>query len=149
MLPEPHSITRPQVALDVGLMQTGDFRNISHFETKMSGCIECTTTVYSFGRRILETRERRTPLRSRGQAFLYQFDLVQQFFTSFFNGSQMLDNAEEARLSIENLSILQVFEGTDAGRPVLACIAFEFLCGTGDVEAARLVKFGDVAPAAE
>ncbi|KAI8922083.1 hypothetical protein DFJ77DRAFT_436441 [Powellomyces hirtus] len=47
--------------LDLNLLQPGDFHNISVLETTRPRTVECTTTVYHFGQRILETKEIQYP----------------------------------------------------------------------------------------
>ncbi|KAJ3173166.1 hypothetical protein HDU88_004627 [Geranomyces variabilis] len=47
--------------LDLNMLQPGDFHNISVLETSRPRTVECTTTVYHFGQRILETKEVQYP----------------------------------------------------------------------------------------
>lgn len=95
--------------LDLNVTNFGDFKNISLFETKSIRTIECTTSVYSFGKRILETKELQQPQRCvKEDSYFYQFDFVRQFFTVFLNGFKFLECEDEAKVAIENLTIMQV-----------------------------------------
>ncbi|KAI9095552.1 hypothetical protein DFS34DRAFT_182628 [Phlyctochytrium arcticum] len=53
-----------KINLNLHHLRTGDFRNVSVFETTRARTIECTTTVYHFGQRILETKEIQYPVRN-------------------------------------------------------------------------------------
>ncbi|KAJ8331762.1 hypothetical protein BDV3_000749 [Batrachochytrium dendrobatidis] len=131
-----------RVDLDMFLLHHGEFKNILIFESKRTMQIECTTSVYSFGKRILETIQPQTPELSPVSTWLYQFDYVKEFFTAFLNGFQFLEGEEEARMAIENLSIMQTFEEVDVDtthRSLISCISYEFQCGgSGNVEMFRL-----------
>ncbi|KAI8820662.1 uncharacterized protein EV422DRAFT_58591 [Fimicolochytrium jonesii] len=50
-----------KVPLDLNLLLPGEFHNVSVLETNRPRTIECTTTVYHFGQRILETKEIQCP----------------------------------------------------------------------------------------
>ncbi|KAH9265488.1 hypothetical protein BASA83_011083 [Batrachochytrium salamandrivorans] len=112
-----------RVGLDMSLLNLGEFKNILLFEAKTYMTVECTTSVYSFGKRILETIEPQVPQSSSSDGFFYQFDYVRQFFTAFLNGFQFLDGVDEAQMAIENLSIMQMFEAIDfdSTRRTIAC----------------------------
>ncbi|KAJ1339117.1 hypothetical protein BSLG_006255 [Batrachochytrium salamandrivorans] len=133
-----------RVGLDMSLLNLGEFKNILLFEAKTYMTVECTTSVYSFGKRILETIEPQVPQSSSSDGFFYQFDYVRQFFTAFLNGFQFLDGVDEAQMAIENLSIMQMFEAIDfdSTRRTIACVMYEFQCGSGYVEMLRLVEGG-------
>jgi hypothetical protein len=69
--------------------------------------LECTTTVYSFGKRILETKQLQSGVEKSGK-FIYSFGFVNGFFTAFLSGFQYLSSECEALIAIQHLSILQV-----------------------------------------
>eukprot|EP00842_Homolaphlyctis_polyrhiza_P004451 jgi/Hompol1/5006/HPOL_000668-RA len=134
-----------KVNLDIDAAQTGDFKNISVYESKTERVLECTTSVYSFGKLILETRQVQTPWRRpQDGKYIFHADFVGQFFSAFLSGFQFLDHPDEARVAVENLAIMQTFEDVSDifDRRVLLCLAHEFTCGSGNVEIAQIRDFG-------
>ncbi|KAJ3089846.1 hypothetical protein HK102_005334 [Quaeritorhiza haematococci] len=110
------------------------FRSISLFESAQYRTIQATTTVYSFGKRILETKEIRYPTLSKGR-YLYHFDFVKQFFGTFFDGFKDLE-VHEIEVAVENISVMQTFEDMDAAPEpkLLSCLAYEFSVGDAETE---------------
>ncbi|KAJ3016723.1 hypothetical protein HKX48_003890 [Thoreauomyces humboldtii] len=106
--------------LDLSLLLPGDFRNISVLQTARPRAVQCTTTVYHFGARILETKEIQYPNRREGDNVseaapmaasgrsLYHFDFVPRFFSTFLAGLQCFEMEIEKRIAVDNLSVVQV-----------------------------------------
>ncbi|KAI8998291.1 hypothetical protein BC832DRAFT_522619, partial [Gaertneriomyces semiglobifer] len=69
--------------------------------------VECTTTVYHFGERILETKQILGPREYDVERHMYHFDFVPQFFEAFLAGFQCFEGDAERKIAIENLSIMQ------------------------------------------
>ncbi|KNC99745.1 uncharacterized protein SPPG_05125 [Spizellomyces punctatus DAOM BR117] len=137
-----------KIHLNLHHLTTGDFRNISVFESTRAKTLECTTTVYHFGQRILETKQVQYPLpasptttpttTTTPQRHLYHFDFVKQFFSAFLAGFQCLRMDVERMIAIDNLSVMQVFE--DVSLPFeqpspLLCVLYQFECGKGETRA--------------
>ncbi|KAJ3179989.1 hypothetical protein HDU85_004275, partial [Gaertneriomyces sp. JEL0708] len=111
-----------------------NFKNLAVFEGRRGKMVECTTTVYHFGERILETKQILGPRecteskssprhgqKDRGnrgmrtltdrkddaERHMYHFDFVPQFFEAFLAGFQCFEGDAERKIAIENLSIMQ------------------------------------------
>lgn len=85
------------------------FNNTCFFESRERRTIECTTTIYSFGNVVLESREIQQALWLNDR-FMYSFVYVNQFFDAFMKGIRSLQSWEEVDIAIRNLCIVQVFE---------------------------------------
>ncbi|KAJ3055817.1 hypothetical protein HK097_009121 [Rhizophlyctis rosea] len=96
--------------------------------------VECTTVVYHFGARILETIQnlaKRDAAASgdlpqgengneenldaqekegQGEGDIFRFDFLSQFWTSFLNGIVKMEQDETVIVAVENLTIVQTFE---------------------------------------
>ena len=83
-----------------------DFRNVSIFETPTSRTIECTTAVYAFGQKVLETAELKAAIRQDGR-FFYEFDMVGAFFGEWLKGLSRMDSREQ-EVAAEGLLVVQV-----------------------------------------
>jgi hypothetical protein len=118
-----------QVKLDTSFSSAGNARNILLMQTNQPRIV-CTTSVFSFGTRILETRE--IGYISSNNAV--QFSFVPKFFSAFFKGFHLL-SAEQGRLAIENLSIVQSFSND---QKKLQSVIYQFSLGEGTAEMFRL-----------
>ncbi|KAG0742889.1 hypothetical protein G6F62_003481 [Rhizopus arrhizus] len=86
------------------------FNNTSFFETKDRRTIECTTTIYSFGNVVLESKEVQQALWLNEGKYMFSFAYVNQFFDAFMKGIRSLQSWEEVDIAINNLCVVQVFE---------------------------------------
>lgn len=84
------------------------FNNTSFFETKDRRTIECTTTIYSFGNVVLESKEVQQALWLNEGKYMYSFAYVNQFFDAFMKGIRSLQSWEEVDIAINNLCVVQV-----------------------------------------
>ncbi|KAI9244499.1 TEA/ATTS domain family-domain-containing protein [Sporodiniella umbellata] len=97
------------VKLDLGLdISEFTFNNTSFFETNERKTIECTTTIYSFGNVVLESKESQQALWVNEGKYMYNFVFVNQFFDAFMKGIRSLQSWEEVDMAINNLCIVQV-----------------------------------------
>ncbi|KAI8350418.1 hypothetical protein B0O80DRAFT_371250, partial [Mortierella sp. GBAus27b] len=98
--------------------------------------VECTTSIYSFGNKVLEAKELRQAAVVENK-FVYNFEFVNQFFGAFLNGIRGLKTTGEVDIALTNLSVVQVFEDKDAmfeSPTPLLVMAFDFERGQGDIE---------------
>ncbi|KAI9245242.1 TEA/ATTS domain family-domain-containing protein [Phascolomyces articulosus] len=86
------------------------FNNTCFFESRERKTIECTTTIYSFGQVVLESKEIQHALWLNNGKFMYSFAYVNQFFNAFMKGIRSLQSWEEVDIAIRNLCIVQVFD---------------------------------------
>ncbi|KAI8977600.1 TEA/ATTS domain family-domain-containing protein [Mycotypha africana] len=86
------------------------FNNTFFFESQERRTVECTTTVYSFGAVVLESKETQQALYMSENRYTYNFALVNQFFDAFLKGIQAIQSKEEINAAINNLCIVQVKE---------------------------------------
>ncbi|KAI9267830.1 TEA/ATTS domain family-domain-containing protein [Sporodiniella umbellata] len=89
------------------------FNNTSFFETKDRRTVECTTTIYSFGNVVLESKEVQQALWLNEGKYMYSFAYVNQFFDAFMKGIRSLQSWEEVDIAINNLCVVQVFEDVE------------------------------------
>ncbi|KAF9166173.1 hypothetical protein BGX20_000307 [Mortierella sp. AD010] len=122
--------------LNLNLNLNGVFGNTSLFDSTERRLVECTTSIYSFGSKVLEAKE----LKQAGvvdNKFVYNFEFVNQFFGAFLNGIRNLTTWSEIDIALTNLSVVQVFEDKDtrfeSPAPLLV-MAFDFERGQGDIE---------------
>jgi hypothetical protein len=98
-----------QVKLNLNLNMTDFFfNNTSFFETRDRRTIECTTTIYSFGNVVLESKEVQQALWLNEGKYMYSFVYVNQFFDAFMKGIRSLQSWEEVDIAINNLCVVQV-----------------------------------------
>ncbi|RCH82149.1 hypothetical protein CU098_001912, partial [Rhizopus stolonifer] len=90
------------------------FNNTCFFETQERRTIECTTTIYSFGNVVLESKEVQQALWLNEGKFMYSFVYVNQFFDAFMKGIRSLQSWEEVDIAINNLCVVQVFEDMES-----------------------------------
>ncbi|KAI9498132.1 TEA/ATTS domain family-domain-containing protein [Zychaea mexicana] len=86
------------------------FSNRCYFESRERKTIECTTTIYSFGNVVLESKEIQHGLLLDQGKYVYSFVYVNQFFDAFMKGIRSLQSYEEIDIAIRNLCIVQVFD---------------------------------------
>ncbi|KAI7868719.1 hypothetical protein BDF14DRAFT_1790075 [Spinellus fusiger] len=89
------------------------FNNTSFFETSERRTIECTSTIYSFGTVVLESKEIQQALWLNEDKYMYSFVCVNQFFDAFMKGIRALPSWEEIDVAINNLCLVQVFEDVE------------------------------------
>ncbi|KAL0073505.1 hypothetical protein F4703DRAFT_1896883 [Phycomyces blakesleeanus] len=148
------------------------FNNTFFFETRDRRTIECTTTIYSFGNVVLESKEIQQALWLNEGKYMYSFVFVNQFFDAFMKGIRSLQSWEEVDIAIHNLCIVQVFEDMETkynstapgtmdpslvetnispescvgsssrGRPSLLSMVYEFERGHGTID---MCAVGDAA----
>lgn len=98
-----------KVKLNLNLNMTDFFfNNTSFFETRDRRTIECTTTIYSFGNVVLESKEIQQALWLNEGKYMYSFVYVNQFFDAFMKGIRSLQSWEEVDIAINNLCVVQV-----------------------------------------
>ncbi|KAG1460520.1 hypothetical protein G6F56_005930 [Rhizopus delemar] len=113
-LPSDTTTLLAKVRLDLGLdVSEFMFNNTSFFETSDRKTIECTTTIYSFGNVVLESKESQQSLWLNKGKHMYNFVFVNQFFDAFIKGLLSLQSWEEVDIAISNLCIVQTFEDVE------------------------------------
>ncbi|KAI8894796.1 hypothetical protein BC833DRAFT_603546 [Globomyces pollinis-pini] len=131
-----------RINLDIDSLPMGDFKSILMLETPLLSSISCTTSIFSYGDKILETREVQNSLRYQDSSNLYKFDFVKDYWTAFLNGFQYLENYfEESRVAIQSLTMIQVFGTSDIDQDIpLLCLAYEFSVGDGSVNIQQIIE---------
>ena len=121
--------------------ETGEFSNITVVESRIQSVIQATTTIYSFGQRILETTQTVYPQPSyphrpdHPRRYMYHLDFAKSFFSVFFNGLSHLEEHERV-VAMENLCVIQVLKcAEDAPDTVLA---WQFSVGDSHVSVAQV-----------
>ncbi|KAG0212024.1 hypothetical protein BGX33_003911 [Mortierella sp. NVP41] len=140
------------------------FENTCLFETSDPlRTVRCSTLIYSFGAKVLESTEIKhaASMHHQGQhgqgqgaeqdggKYVVGFQFVNQFFTAFLSGIRTLGTLDEMQVALSNLSIVQIYEEVDpmmAAVPTVATtgeggnngspllvMAFEFQQGGGNV----------------
>ncbi|KAG9067624.1 hypothetical protein KI688_012409 [Linnemannia hyalina] len=125
-----------KIKLDLNLNLNGVFGNTSLFDSTEGRLVECTTSIYSFGSKVLEAKELKQAAVVDNK-FVYNFEFVNQFFGAFLNGIRGLTTWGEIDIALTNLSVVQVFEDKDTrfeNPAPLLVMAFDFERGQGDVE---------------
>ncbi|KAI8996898.1 TEA/ATTS domain family-domain-containing protein [Pilobolus umbonatus] len=122
------------------------FNNTSFFETRERKIIECTTTIYSFGNIVLESKEVQQAFWLSEGKYMYNFVFVNQFFDAFMKGIRSLQSWDEVDVAINNLCVVQSFEDIeskyvhehmDHSSPLLVMI-YEFERGPGTIEVSAI-----------
>ncbi|ORZ21032.1 hypothetical protein BCR41DRAFT_303362 [Lobosporangium transversale] len=106
------------------------------FDSTERRLVECTTSIYSFGTKVLEAKELQQAAVIDNKC-VYNFEFVNQFFGAFLNGIRSLTTWGEIEIALKNLSVVQVFEDKDSrfeSPAPLLVMAFDFERGQGDVE---------------
>ncbi|KAI8639165.1 TEA/ATTS domain family-domain-containing protein [Parasitella parasitica] len=114
------------------------FNNTSFFETKARRTIECTTTIYSFGNVVLESKEVQQALWVNEGKYMYSFVFVNQFFDAFMKGIRSLKSWDEVDIAINNLCIVQSFEDVESKMDPLLVMVYEFERGNGVIEVSSI-----------
>ncbi|KAF9904529.1 hypothetical protein EC991_002637 [Linnemannia zychae] len=125
-----------KIKLDLNLSLNGVFGNTSLFDSTEGRLVECTTSIYSFGSKVLEAKELKQAAVVDNK-FVYNFEFVNQFFGAFLNGIRGLTTWGEIDIALNNLSVVQVFEDKDTrfeNPAPLLVMAFDFERGQGDIE---------------
>ncbi|KAF9122854.1 hypothetical protein BGW39_009463 [Mortierella sp. 14UC] len=103
-------------------LEGGTFKNSCLLESNDSQrTVRCSTLIYSFGAKILESTEIKQA--SSGGAVAtggdgggkntVGFQFVNQFFTVFLSGIRTLGTLDEVQVALSNLSIVQIYEEVD------------------------------------
>ncbi|KAL4213586.1 hypothetical protein AB4K20DRAFT_1887406 [Rhizopus microsporus] len=133
-----------KVKIDLSLdISDFTFNNTSYFETSERKTMECTTTVYSFGNIVLESKESQQALWLTEGKYVYNFALVNQFLDAFIKGIRSLLSWEEVDMAINNLCIVQSFEDVEiklcgTNQPPSLVIAYEFERGPATIEVSAI-----------
>lgn len=137
-----------QVLLDIQLNAILDysmFQNTCLYQSYEHRALECITSVYSFGARVLETKETQLPQAQDVAAishtqsktstrekqtmpekhYTYSFSFINPFFDAFLKGIRSLTSWDEINVAINNLCVIQVFEDYNTKEPLLA-VLFDF-----------------------
>ncbi|SAL98545.1 hypothetical protein [Absidia glauca] len=137
-----------QLSLDIQLNTILDysmFQNKCLYQSYEHRALECITSVYSFGARVLETKETQLPQTqdvtptlhtqaktSTGEKqttpekhYTYSFSFINPFFDAFLKGIRSLSSWDEINVAINNLCVIQVFEDYNTKEPLLA-VLFDF-----------------------
>ncbi|RUS14984.1 TEA/ATTS domain family-domain-containing protein [Endogone sp. FLAS-F59071] len=149
-------LTKVKLNLDLNITDFY-FNNTSFFESPERYTVECTTSVYSFGDLIVQSREMQQALLTEGR-YIYSFEYLNHFFNCFMKSIGSLQNWEQVDAAFRNLCIVQVFEdvqykystSTDCAlrslsnpsTPLLV-VVYEFERGDGTVD---VFSVGDVEP---
>ncbi|CEP12160.1 hypothetical protein [Parasitella parasitica] len=122
------------------------FNNTSFFETKTRRTIECTTTIYSFGNVVLESKEVQQALWVNEGKYMYSFVFVNQFFDAFMKGIRSLQSWDEVDIAINNLCIVQSFQDIETKMDPLLVMVYEFERGNGVMEVSSIANETTVQP---
>ncbi|OBZ81530.1 hypothetical protein A0J61_10420, partial [Choanephora cucurbitarum] len=122
------------------------FNNTAFFETQTRRTIECTTTIYSFGHVVLESKETQQAFWVTEDKYMYNFVFVNQFFDAFMKGIRSLQSWDEVDIAINNLCIVQSFhdveskgtnESSEETLPLLVMV-YEFERGDGTIDITQI-----------
>ncbi|GJJ69746.1 transcriptional enhancer factor [Entomortierella parvispora] len=125
-----------RIGLNLDPSMKGAFKNVFLLQSADRQTICCTTSIYSFGTKVLESTEMKQAA-AVDDRFVYSFHFVNQFFSAFLGGIQKLGASDEVDMALTNLSIVQVYEDVETGStasPPRLVIAFEFERGSGGME---------------
>ena len=98
----------------------------SRYESKESRRIRCSTTVFSFGKAVVEKTQYEDPV-AEGDSFVYycNHSPMCEYMVHFIDKLRRLDSPDKMNLVLENFSVLQVL--TDANtNQLLMCTGFLF-----------------------
>ncbi|KAG4086549.1 hypothetical protein H8356DRAFT_962335 [Neocallimastix lanati (nom. inval.)] len=114
------------------------------FETNVFRRVKCTTTVYSFGKKILETDEICNTSLKNGR-YILNFEFVNKFFTDFLTKFDDFKTYEEKQFAFDNLAIIQQFNDitifNEEPRKWLV-IGYQFDIGNGKIDIAKVKDLG-------
>lgn len=125
-----------KVSLDTINMPQGDFSSLLLLESPLTSLISCTTAIYSYGEKILETKQVKTLFRQcEGSSFVYRFDYLHDYWTAFLNGFMFLEGESEVRVAVESVNMIQTFHAIseDCNQLPLLTLAYDFHVGDGSV----------------
>ena len=119
----------------------GEFKNITIFESTVPMNLDCTTTVFSYGSRILETLQTLPPSKKSDQRYTYATNMVNGFFTTYFNGLRELGE-DSIKNAISHLQLMQIFSVSKVSEtihdhhsePPILCLTYELDTGDGSVQ---------------
>lgn len=130
-----------KISLDSENLPQGDFSSLLLLETPLSSTISCTTSIYSYKDKILETKELKNMYRQScqpgtGSAFIYRFDFLHDYWTAFLNGFIYLEDKSQVDVAIQSVTMVQIFhaisEDCEKNLPLL-CLVYEFSVGDGSI----------------
>ncbi|KAG0305383.1 hypothetical protein BGZ98_004217 [Dissophora globulifera] len=132
-------------------LDKGTFENTCLFRANERRTLRCSTVIYSFGAKVLESTEVKqassAEMSGEDEGFMHSFEFVNQFFNAFLSGIRTLETSDEVEVALCNLSMVQVYEDMDprageegggAAAPLLV-MAFEFEEGRGGVAPYHIV----------
>jgi len=120
------------------------FMNTFIFESNVFRRVKCTTTVYSFGKRILETDEICNASLKENK-YILNFEFVNKFFTDFLEKFQEFKTYDEIQLALENLAIMQQFNDItifNEEPKTWLVIGYQFGIGNGIINIAKVKDLG-------
>ncbi|KAI8379221.1 TEA/ATTS domain family-domain-containing protein [Radiomyces spectabilis] len=86
------------------------FNNASFFESRERRIIECTTTIYSFGKVVWQSKEVQQAMWVNEGKYMYTFVYENEFFDAFMKKIRKVKSWEEVDNAINNLCIVQIFD---------------------------------------
>ncbi|KAI8328644.1 TEA/ATTS domain family-domain-containing protein [Chlamydoabsidia padenii] len=145
-LPPSCPFLHNQVSLNIQLNAISDysvFQNTCLYRSREQRTLECITSVYSFGARVLETKETQLPQTQdvamtsqkctkpvigdkqikTDECYTYNFSFINPFFDAFLKGIRSLSSWDEINAAINNLCVIQVFEDYVTKEPLLAVLS--------------------------
>ncbi|KAI8997905.1 TEA/ATTS domain family-domain-containing protein [Pilobolus umbonatus] len=122
------------------------FNNTSFFETRDRRTIECTTTIYSFGNVVLESKEVQQALWVNEGKYMYSFAYVNQFFDAFMKGIRSLQSWGEVDIAINNLCVVQVFEDVESKFNQSILPENMMMASTDDIMLSNTLTVSDMSP---
>ncbi|KAI8366942.1 TEA/ATTS domain family-domain-containing protein [Choanephora cucurbitarum] len=137
-------LAKTQLDLNLSISEFA-FNNTAFFETQTRRTIECTTTIYSFGNVVLESKETQQAFWVTEEKYMYNFVFVNQFFDAFMKGIRSLQSWDEVDIAINNLCIVQSFhdieskckESVEEVLPLLVMV-YEFERGDGTIDITQI-----------
>jgi hypothetical protein len=92
---------------------------------------------------MLVVEDTESPYRSHDSGtFLYKFDFVPEYWTSFLNGFQFLDSIEEAEVALESLTLIQKFHTVTENNESIhfLSLAYQFSRGNGTTVMKQIIE---------
>jgi len=135
-----------KIGMNLTLDLEGTFENTCLFVSGERRTLRCSTIIYSFGDKVLESCEVQEATLASGK-FVYQFEFVNQFFNAFLSGIRSLGTQDEMEVALSGISLLQIYEDLDPrmeGTPPLLVMVYDFERGCGDVTPFRIIDGSDM-----
>jgi hypothetical protein len=137
-----------QLSLNIPSLLHGEFKNITILESTEPMNLDCTTTVFSYGTRILEMLQTIPPIKKSDKRYSYATSLVNGFFTTYFNGLQEL-GPDSIKSAIRHLRLMQIFSVSKASdtildyysEPPVLCLTYELDTGDGSIKMFQVNPF--------